>query len=237
MTQNKKISIIIPAYNEEKRVGDTLDKILAYKNEHELDLNVVVVDDGSTDSTVEIVKSKNIQVIQQIKNQGKGAAVRRGMLEADGDIILFSDADLSTPIYEIEKLLPYFYDGYDICIGSRALKDELIKEHQPWYREFMGKTFNRIVQTLVLKGIQDTQCGFKAFTKESARKIFRKSRIDGFAFDVEALYLASRYNFKVKEIPVEWYNDERSKVDPIKDSLKMLGEILKIRKIHKKKDK
>ena len=237
MTQNKKISIVIPAFNEEQRIGTTLDKIRDFNKEKVFDFEILVVDDGSTDSTVKVVKSKNIHVIEQKKNKGKGAAVRRGILEANGDIILFSDADLSTPIYEINKLLPYFDEDYDICIGSRALKDELIKEHQPWYREFMGKTFNKIVQILVLKGIEDTQCGFKAFTKEAAKKIFTNTEIDGFAFDVEALFLASKYNYKVKEIAVEWYNDERSKVDPIRDSIKMLGEIMKIRRIHKKKDK
>ena len=120
-----------------------------------------------------------------------------------------------------------------MCIGSRALQSELIKEHQPFYREFMGKTFNKMVQFLVVKGIRDTQCGFKSFTAEAARKIFSNCKINGFAFDVEAVYLASKFNFKIKEIPIEWYNDDRSKLNPITDSSRMFFEILKIRKLHK----
>ncbi len=163
---------------------------------------------------------------------GKGAAVRRGMLEASGDFRVFSDADLSTPIYEIKKLIAQHRSGFDICIGSRALVSEMIKEHQPWYRESMGKFFNKLVQALVFKGIQDTQCGFKGFSAKSAEDIFSRTKIDGFAFDVEALFLAARLGYRVKEIPVEWYNDERSTVNPVTDSAKMLLEILRIKGLH-----
>jgi dolichyl-phosphate beta-glucosyltransferase len=195
---------------------------------------IIVVDDGSIDRTKDVVGFyKQAKYIAQAENMGKGAAVRRGIMEADGGIIVFSDADLSTPIYELKKVLEGLKEGYDIVIGSRALQNELVKKHQPWYRETMGKTFNKIVQLLVFSGIKDTQCGFKGFTKESAKAIFSKAKIDGFAFDVEALYLASRLGFKVKEVPVEWYNDERSTVHPIIDSIKMLLEIIKIRGLHK----
>lgn len=227
------ISIIIPAYNEEDRISATLDKILTYLKENNYEYEVIVVDDGSNDRTVQVAGIFDVKVISQASNLGKGAAVRRGMLEAQGEIRLFSDADLSTPIYELEKILPHFEDGNDVVIGSRALQNELIKEHQPWYRETMGKTFNKIVQLLVIDGIKDTQCGFKAFTANAAEAIFSQAKIDGFAFDVEALFLAKKLNYKVKEVAVEWYNDERSKVNPITDSLKMLLEIIKIRGLHR----
>lgn len=228
------LSIIIPAYNEELRLSKTLETITKYFENYRFPIEIIVVDDGSKDNTYEVAGSfKNIRVIKQQPNAGKGAAVRRGMLEATGSHRLFSDADLSTPIYEIEKLIKYFEEGYDICIGSRALVSSLIKVHQPFYREMMGKMFNKIVQLFVFKGIKDTQCGFKAFTSEAANEIFKKAKINGFSFDVEILYLAKRSGFKVKEISVEWYNDERSKVDPVKDSIKMLIEIFKIRSLHK----
>jgi dolichyl-phosphate beta-glucosyltransferase len=155
------------------------------------------------------------------------------MLESTGKFRIFSDADLSTPIHEIPKLLDILKNGYSVSIGSRAVDDTMIKKHQPFYREAMGKTFNKIVQFLVIKGISDTQCGFKGFTKEAAEKIFTKSLINGFGFDVEILFIASKLGLNVKEIPVEWYNAEGSKVSPVKDSLKMLIEILRIRNLHK----
>lgn len=227
------ISIIIPAYNEEERIGVSIEKINKYLNSENINAEIIVVDDGSNDNTVNIAsKFSNVKVIKQDKNKGKGAAVRRGMLAAKGDFRIFTDADLSTPIYELKKLLDYFNKGYDVCIGSRAVDYSLIKEHQPWYREMMGKTFNKIVQLLVVKGIKDTQCGFKGFNKSAAEKIFSKAKIDGFAFDVELVFLAGKFNLKIAEIPVEWYNDERSKVNPITDSTKMFIEILKIRKLH-----
>lgn len=228
-------SIIIPAYNEEDRIEDSLKKIIEYTDVENIDVEIIVVDDGSKDNTVKIVSSfgDKVRVIKQIKNQGKGAAVRRGMLEAKGDFRVFSDADLSTPIYELKKLIEFNEKGFDVCIGSRAVDASMIKEHQPWYREMMGKTFNHIVQLLVVKGIKDTQCGFKGFSKLAAEKIFSKAKIDGFAFDVELVFLAGKLNFKIAEIPVEWYNDERSKVNPITDSSRMFYEILKIRNLHR----
>lgn len=228
------ISIIIPSYNEEERIGVSLEKIINYVKSENINAEILVVDDGSKDKTSEIASNfPEVRVIKQDKNRGKGAAVRRGMLEAKGDFRVFSDADLSTPIYEIKKLKEQYQNGYDVCIGSRAVDYSMIKEHQPWYREMMGKTFNKIVQLLVVKGIKDTQCGFKGFKKEAAENIFSKQKIDGFAFDVELVFLAGKLNYKIIEIPVEWYNDERSKVNPITDSTKMFLEILKIRNLHR----
>lgn len=227
------LSIIIPAYNEESRLGNTLKLITAYLKNTTFHFEIIVSDDGSKDRTIDVAqKFSCVRVISDGINRGKGAAVRRGMLEAKGDIRLFTDADLSTPIYELEKLLRFIKDGYDVCIGSRAVDYRLIKKHQPFYREFMGKTFNKIVQLLVVKGIRDTQCGFKCFRERAAIEIFSRAKIDGFSFDVELLYLANKLNFKIKEVGVEWYNDERTTVSPIRDSIKMFAEILKIRRLH-----
>jgi len=233
---NKKelISVIIPAYNESLRISKTLNKILSFiEDNNEYDFEVIVVNDGSNDNTNEVVLSfANVILIDNKVNKGKGSVIRQGMLSAQGDYLLFSDADLSTPIEELEKLLSFIKD-FDIVIGSRALQNDLIKEHQPFYREIMGKTFNLFVQLLVVKGIKDTQCGFKLFKNEVAKKIFGSSKIDGFSFDVETIYLASKFRFKVKEVPVLWFNDDRSKVDPIKDSIKMFRELLVIKNLHK----
>jgi len=233
---NKKelISIIIPAYNESLRISKTLNKILSFiEDNNDYDFEVIVVNDGSNDDTNEVVLSfANVVLIDNKVNKGKGSVIRQGMLSAQGDYLLFSDADLSTPIEELEKLLSFIKD-FDIVIGSRALQNDLIKEHQPFYREIMGKTFNLFVQLLVVKGIKDTQCGFKLFKNEVAKKIFGSSKIDGFSFDVETIYLASKFRFKVKEVPVLWFNDDRSKVDPIKDSIKMFRELLVIKNLHK----
>lgn len=229
------VSIIIPAYKEEERLAASLQKINEYFSSHNYNYEIIVVDDGSKDKTSEIAQSfPKVKVLIQEVNKGKGAAVRRGMLESTGKFRLFTDADLSTPIYEFEKLYKQFNNGFDVVIGSRALDYSMIKVHQPFYRELMGKTFNKIVQLLVVKGISDTQCGFKAMSSQAAVEIFSKCKIDGFGFDVEMLFLADKYKYKIKEISVEWYNDDRSKVDPIKDSIKMFLEILRIRKIHKK---
>jgi len=228
------LSFVIPAFNEEYRIGMTLKTVIEYFAEQDYSTEIIVVDDGSNDKTTEIVsKFPQVKLICQTKNMGKGAAVRRGMLESKGAHCIFSDADLSTPIYETSRVLHELKNGYDICIGSRAIESDLIRKHQPFYREFMGKTFNKIVQTLVFKGISDTQCGFKGFSQQSVQAIFPLTKIDGFGFDVEILFLASKFKFKIKELPVEWYNDERSKVNPVTDSFKMLLEILKIRSIHK----
>ncbi len=232
---NPTVSLIIPAYNEEERLESSISAAIDYLEKLEYDFEIVIVDDGSADGTADKAEllGGNVKVLRQPSNRGKGAAVRRGMLESSGSIKIFSDADFSTPIYETKKILDSLNNGYDICIGSRAVDESMIKEHQPWYREFMGKTFNKIVQLLVLPGIKDTQCGFKGFTDRAASIIFPKTQIDGFGFDVEVLYLARLNGMKIQEIPVEWYNDERSKVDPLKDSFRMLLDIFKVRQLHR----
>lgn len=225
------ISVVIPAYNEEKRIGKTLRKILKYFENKKYDYEIIVVDDCSKDKTVhvaEFFKSKRIKIIKNLCNLGKGGAVRKGMLSAKKKYVLFSDADLSTPIEQIEKFLP-FIKKYDVIIGSRALNDSEIRIKQPFYRVIMGRIFNLIVQILLLKGIKDTQCGFKLFTRKSAKKIFPKQTFKGFSFDVEILYIARKTGYKIKEVPVVWINSPESKVSALKDSIKMFIDLIKIR--------
>lgn len=231
---NPYLSIVIPAYNEADRIEASLQKAVDYLGQKDYEYEIIVADDGSTDNTVAIAENfgHKVKAYALKKNTGKGAAVRMGMLKAKGEIRIFTDADFSTPIYEIEKIIYSLKNNYDIVIGSRALDYDLVKEHQPFYREFMGKIFNKFVQLMVIKGIKDTQCGFKGFTAEAAENIFSKAKIDGFSFDVEALYLARRAGYRIDEVPVEWYNDDRSKVNPITDSISMLLEIMKIKKLH-----
>ena len=229
------LSLIIPAYNEEKRICASIDKAIEYLSKQDYSWNIFVVDDGSQDNTINVLKSYNdkIAVLSQPKNMGKGAAVRRGMLEANGTIRVFTDADFSTPIYEVGKLISKFNSGAEICIGSRALDRSLVKEHQPFYREWMGRIYNTIVQLVVFKGVTDTQCGFKGFTHTAAEQVFNQAKIDGFSFDVEILYLANKAGLKIEQVPVEWYNDDRSKVNPIVDSFNMFVELFRIKRLHK----
>ncbi len=232
-----KLSIVIPAYNEAFRIGRTLGRISDYMKERDSLYEVIVVDDGSNDHTIRVVgefmeKNPAISLLQNGVNRGKGYSVRRGVLYSRGRFILMSDADLSTPIEEIEKLYKELDEGYDISIGSRALSDSVILKRQPWYRQLMGKTFNKFVQGIAIKGIRDTQCGFKLFKGDAARVVFSRQRIDRFAFDVEALYLAKRMGFSISEVPVVWKNSPDSKVSIFRDSLQMLKDIAKIRYYH-----
>ncbi|MFI5202038.1 MAG: dolichyl-phosphate beta-glucosyltransferase [Candidatus Kapaibacterium sp.] len=239
------LSLIIPAYNEADRIGPSLEKAYRYLETTEYDGEIIVVDDGSTDRSLEAIeasfarKPKDLpriatRLIAVGVNTGKGAAVRRGMLEAHGRVRIFTDADFSTPIQEISKIIPLVASGeYDVVIGSRAAEGRLlVKKHQPWYREAMGRFYNVLVQLFVFRGIRDTQCGFKGFSGDAAQILFSKQRVDGFSFDVEILYLARRYGYRIREIAVEWYNDERSTVGAITDSAKMFWELLRIRKLH-----
>jgi len=231
------ISVIIPAYNEEKRILPTLEKVYDYFSRvQNMDFEIIVVDDGSKDNTEKVVKnfakdkSKRVKFIKHKENKGKGTAVKTGMMEAKGEYILFSDADLSTPIEEFGKLKKAIDRGYDIAIGSRGLPESKIVIPQPWYRRYIGKIFPLIVRIIVMKNFRDTQCGFKLFKKKIAKELFANLITSGFAFDVEILYKALKKEYNVKEIPVKWYNYKESKVSILKAPFNMLKEIIKIKR-------
>ena len=228
------LSVVIPAYNEEQRIAGTLEQIYTYLEQQSYTFEVIVVDDGSTDLTVEVVKGivkrfGHGTVLQRKENRGKGYSIRQGVFQARGTYILFSDADLSTPIQEVDKLLRLVQQGYDIAFGSRGLKDSDICVHQAWYREGMGKIFNRIARLLRLTEFSDTQCGFKCFRANVAKALFSRQKIDHFSFDVEILALALQDGYTVEEAPVQWYNEPHSRVHVWIDSLKMLRDLLRIR--------
>jgi len=194
---------------------------------------IIVVDDGSRDNTSRVVdaiarEDERVRLISNQVNRGKGFAVRQGVMASRGDVILFSDADLSTPIEEFEKLLPYLSD-FDLVIASRSLPDSQVLIHQPRYRELMGRIFNAFVQAMLVRGFIDTQCGFKLMTRQAAAAIFERARIDSFSFDVEIILIAKRLGFRVKDVPVRWIDSRGSRVHPIKDSAHMLLDLFKIK--------
>jgi len=236
-----KLSVIIPAYNEAKRLPKTLHEAYDWLQTHlKNDFEMIVVDDGSRDSTCDEViklqaKIPELMLIQQQQNQGKGAAVRRGMLAAQGDIHLFMDADHSTHIQEVEKIFQVLQASpdTDVVIASRQHPDSDISQHQSWLREHMGKTFNFLMRISTGIDMPDTQCGFKAMRKRASHAIFKKQKLDGFSFDVEMLFLAQRMQYQIAEIPVRWINEPNSKVRMLIDPLKMFIDILRIRKLHR----
>jgi dolichyl-phosphate beta-glucosyltransferase len=228
-----RLSIVIPAYNEALRIGKTLDSICDYMKGCGYSYEIIVVDDGSNDDTAMVVRkaaeNPAIILLQNGKNRGKGYSVKQGVLSSGGRFVLMSDADLSTPIEEIGKLYKELEGGCDIAIGSRAVSGSTILKKQPWYRQLMGMTFNSFIRALAVIEIRDTQCGFKLFTEDAARRVFALQRIERFAFDVEALYLAKKMGFGIKEVPVVWVNSPDSKVGILRDSLRMMRDLLKIR--------
>jgi dolichyl-phosphate beta-glucosyltransferase len=233
MIARPELSIIVPAFNEELRLPKTLESIRAYLIARRLHAEVLVVDDGSTDNTAHTVEDfrsqfPELRLISNAGNRGKGFSVRRGMLEACGEIALFSDADLSAPMEEADKLLSALRE-YDGAIGSRALDRRLIQVHESVLREQAGIVFNGLVRLILGIPFADTQCGFKAFWRERARILFEQQRTEGFGFDTEVLFLAQRYELRVAEIPVRWSHNPASKVNVILDSVRMLNDLLAIR--------
>ena len=228
------LSIIVPAYNEEKRLPKTLLDMDKYLRKQKYEYEIIVVNDGSSDKTVEKVKKlkseiKGLKLIDNKKNHGKGFVVRQGLLKAKGKIRLFSDADNSTSIDQIEKVFPWIKKGFDIVIGSRDAKGAVLDPPQPLFRMFLGNAFNLMVQiTVGLWGVWDTQCGFKALTAKAANKILPKCKIDRWAFDPEILVIGKKLGYKIKEIPVVWRNDINSKVK-FKGVVRMAIDLLKIR--------
>jgi len=229
------VTIVIPAYNEELHIGATIRAIDEYASPRLWRCEIIVVDDGSNDNTVAeandaAAKAKaSVRVLRNRANRGKGFSVRKGMLASAGAFALFSDADLSTPIGELDRLLEKARRGYDVVIGSRALRNSEIEVHQPLYRELMGKAFNLILRSFGLSHFRDTQCGFKLFTRRAVKMIFPLAKINRFAFDVEILLIAQGLGLKIRELPVHWRDSAPSKVSLCQDSLRMFFDVMKLR--------
>lgn len=232
------VSIVIPAYNEERRIGRTLERICGFTPETCTIREILVVDDGSRDGTVALVERmaadgcRRIRLLSNGSNRGKGFTVRHGVLAAEGSAVLFSDADLSTPIAELDRLVPALARA-DVAIGSRALPDSVLEVHQPLYRELSGRAFNLFFQVAVLPGIHDSQCGFKLFRREAAREVFRRLTIDGFGFDIEVLYVARCLGYTIAEVGVRWVDDPDTKVTLWKDAPRMFADLVRVRWRHR----
>jgi len=232
--QNLSYSIIIPAYNESQRIAASLDKIIAYTSEQKWMTEILVVNDGSRDNTSDIVREyakthSQVRLIENPGNRGKGYTVRHGMSQATGEVLLFTDADLSSPIQESKKLFAAIQAGADVAIGSRWLQAELQTERQPLHRQLFGRVFNLLLRIILGLKFKDTQCGFKAFTRKSALALFPRQRIERWGFDPELLFLSQKYGLQIAEVPVEWAHDDRSKINPVVDGFKMFTEMLRIR--------
>nr|WP_263370485.1 dolichyl-phosphate beta-glucosyltransferase [Granulicella cerasi] len=228
------LSIVIPAYNEALRIEGTLERVVLAVAQRQWDAEVLVVDDGSSDETVEIVhhwmdRHHCIKLISNLGNRGKGFSIRNGLLQAQGRIVMFTDADLSAPIEEAERLFEALDAGADVAIGSRWLDKQRQIVHQPLYRRFFGRCFNMVTRLLIGLPYKDTQCGFKAFKREAAQVIFRLQTIERWGFDPEILFIARKLKYKIAEVPVTWGHDERSRISYLKDGLKMLEEMLQVR--------
>ena len=228
------VSIVIPAYNECLRIRKTLHRVLECVETRGWDAEVLVVDDGSTDETAAIVRAfmtehPRLHLIKNPGNRGKGYSVRNGLLQAAGDVVLFTDADLSAPIEEAELLFETIRQGSDVAIGSRWLDRDRQTRHQPLYRRFFGRCFNAFTRLIMALPYADTQCGFKAFRREAAQVIFRLQRIERWGFDPEILFIARRLGYRVTEVPVTWGHDERSKMSYLRDGAKMLEDMAVIR--------
>lgn len=227
-------TIVIPAYNESARIGHALDEVLRTMDDRRWNAEVLVVNDGSTDNTAAIVESyvardRRIRLIENPGNRGKGYSVRNGLLHGSGNILMFTDADLSAPMEEAERLFAAIRDGADVAIGSRWLERSRQTIHQPLYRQIFGRCFNLVTRMIMRLPFADTQCGFKAFRRGAAQTIFRLQRIERWGFDPEILFIALKRGYTVREVPVTWGHDERTRMSYLKDGIKMLEELLYVR--------
>lgn len=232
------LSVVIPAYNEERRLPPTLIDVIDFFDQKKISYEVIVIDDGSADRTSDVVRKfervrNQVRLIQLPKNYGKGHAVRLGVLNCHGAHVLFADADGATPIQEFDRLSSAMSAGADIAIGSRALTSTDTKVATSIHRRLLGRVFNRCVNLILLPSIADTQCGFKMFTRQAAQFLFRLQRADRFSFDVELLYMAYKANMKIKEVPINWTNVPGSKVNLLIDSLCMFRDVLRFKVIHR----
>ena len=228
-------SIVIPAYNEGARLGNTLDAVLAFVARQRWRVEIIVVNDGSTDNTAELVReyarrNRVIRLIENPGNRGKGFSVRNGMLNAHGDVLLFTDADLSAPITEAPKLIAAIEAGTDIAIGSRWLDPSLQTHRQSLLRQALGRVYNLLMRVILGLNFKDTQCGFKAFTRKAARLVFPAQHIERWGFDPEVLFVARRYGLRITEVPVRWGHDTGTRIHPIRDGFQMFTEMLSIRR-------
>lgn len=233
------LSVVVPVYNEENKIAETVRRISAFLALKGEPAEVLVVNDGSKDRTQEILETlsrdpqnASLKFIYSEVNHGKGYASRQGVLQTTGRYVLLTDADLSAPIKEVDKLISALKGGADVAIGSRAVREKDCDVRQSLKRRISGRLFNFFVQLLVLPGIQDSQCGFKCFTQESAQKLFRAQTLDGFSFDVEVLYLARKFGYRIAEVPVMWSQGADSRVSLLHDSTRMLKDLFKIKKLH-----
>lgn len=227
------LSVVIPAYNEEKRLGATLESIAKFLSNQNYQSEVLIVSDGSTDKTAELAKTftgkiKNLKIIENKENHGKGYVTRQGMIGVKGKFRIFMDADNATSLDQIDRFLPFFKDGYDVVIGDRDLKESRIKIRQSRLKEFLGDFGNTLIQILAVPGIEDTQCGFKAFSASAAEEIFKRMTIDRWGFDIEVLAIANKLGYKIKTVPVAWINDPNSKVK-LSGYINTLIELFKIK--------
>jgi dolichyl-phosphate beta-glucosyltransferase len=234
LNMTRSISIVIPAYNESARLGASLDRVLTFIGRQPWEAEVIVVNDGSRDRTAEIVRSyaqrsQAVRLLENPGNRGKGYSVRNGVLNANGDFILFTDADLSAPIEEAPKLVDALAAGADIAIGSRWVRAELQTRRQSIARQVLGRVFNGLLRVLLRLDFKDTQCGFKAFRREAARAVFPLQQIEGWGFDPEILFLAKRMGLRVQEVPVIWAHDDRTRINPLADGSRMVADMLRIR--------
>jgi len=225
------LSIVIPAFNEARRLGPTLRRVVDYLRQDGAEYEVLVVDDGSTDATAEVAEElapEGVRVLRQEVNRGKGAVLKVGVLASRGREVLLVDADLSTPIEDLEKLRPRLAEA-ELVLGSRSVVGSDIVRHQPFYRETMGRVFNLIVQMAGVRGLRDTQCGFKLLDGAVARRLFSELTVQRFAYDVELVWLARRHGYRVVEVGVRWADSPSSKVNPFTDSFRMFWDVLALR--------